>query len=612
MRTKNLVFSVFTLLLFTSFAYAQVTGVVVDDFGPLPDAVVTVDETGVSTTTGEDGAFSIEAQVGDNLTILNPTSLSEMNVAVTGMNLGNLNMSASAIGLDDVISVGYTTFKETDITSSVSNVSSEEVEQIPIPSLDQMLQGRAAGVNVSIGSGQPGASGTITIRGSNSLQGDDEPLFIIDGVPVDTDNFRSLNMNDVADITIIKDAAGAALYGSRAAGGVVVVTTKKGNFDQKLKLQYRTQFGVSIKPTPNFDVMNSTQYLNYQNQYGIGTGAGLTPEEISQLASTNTDWTDVFLKNGYLNSHEINASVGSENFRSYTSLGYLDQDGITYRSNLQRFTFRNNAEYKKDKITVGANITSNYSKSDFVIDANRDSNTGGELDNPFIVPYIGIPYYNPYNEDGSLNTIGTIQSGALNADGTLNVSGANGFPNTPYLALNTLVMNEDQEEELRTVGNIYADYKFTDWLSAGVNFGLDYQDTERYYLDHPNSIRGQLSPSTEANLKGYRYQLRSRILDIVNTTNLTFNKTFNEKHNLTLSAFLEYNKEYRRSFGYNANGINPAFATSIGGLVSGETVEEVDGEETRPYIASIVGGSQDRGLLSYFGIMNYSFDSRYI
>jgi TonB-dependent SusC/RagA subfamily outer membrane receptor len=214
------------------FSFAQektVTGTVTtaDDGLPLPGASVIVKGTSRGQQTDFDGKFAIQVNQGDVL-VVSYVGMRSAEVKIGAANTYNVALELDN-ALDEVVVTGYKgATNSSKISSSLSTVNAESVEQVPITSVDQMLQGQAAGVNVSTGSGQPGQSATIIIRGINSLNGDTEPLFIIDGVPVDQDNFRSINQNDIATMSVLKDAAATAIYGNRGAGGVILITTKTG------------------------------------------------------------------------------------------------------------------------------------------------------------------------------------------------------------------------------------------------------------------------------------------------------------------------------------------------------------------------------------------------
>lgn len=607
---------IFTLLLafFVQFSFAQektVTGTVSDVSGPLPSVNVVVKGTSRSTQTDLNGQFRIQAAQGEVLEFTF-MGLKTQAVTVGVSSTVNVTMAEDATVLENVvINTGYNSLSKDKTVAAVSVVDRRAIDQVPIATFDQMLQGTTPGLQVAATTGQPGASGTVRLRGVTSINGNNNPLYVVDGVPIASDNFRSLNPNDFETVSVLKDAAASSLYGSRGAAGVIVITTKSAKRNSGLNVQYRSLFGITDRPTTNFDVMNASQYLNFQKyQLGDGRGSQLSDAEIAAIsAQTNTDWSEIFFKQGRTISQEVNFAVGKEDTRSYTSLGYFEQEGITRRSALQRFTFRTNFDANpNERFHYGYRVTLNTSKSDFVVDKTRDANTGGDLDNPFIVPYIGQPWMSPYNPDGSLNIVGTVASGAYNPNGTINISQANGFNNTPYLALNTQSLNTDVEREIRGVGQINADYMVFDNLKAGGSFGVDYQYFERLYIDHPESLRGLINPTQTSVYKGSRYENFFRDAAFNMNAYLNYSNTFAEKHDVDVSLYTEYYYKSRKESGYQAYGINPiGLADSGSGLVDPTIAEGA----ARPYIPSVFGTHIERAILSYFGVGNYTFDRKY-
>lgn len=616
---------IFTLLMAFSiqFSFAQektVTGTITEGGQPLPGVSVVVKGTTKGTQSDFDGKYSISAKAGEVLEFTY-IGLKKQTKTVGASSTINVSMEEDAEQLTEVVLVGYTTETKAKTTSAISRVDSKQIEQVPVASLDQVLQGNVAGANIKVGSGQPGSSGTILIRGRNSIQGNVEPLFVIDGVPVSEDNFRGINANDIEDIQVLKDAAASALYGARGAGGVIVVTTKKGKYNSGTSIQYRALYGISTQPEPGFEVMNTRQYLTFQRDIGgrgfgfsgtsgtINEGGALSDAQIEAYAQqSNTDWSKIFFQNGITNSQELNMNSGNEKMRSYTSINYFNQEGITLRSELERFTFRNNFDVKaSDKFTYGSQVTLAYSVSDFVVDRLRDNNTGGQLDNPFIVPYLGLPYMSPYSPNGEINIYGTQLSGAYDANGNFVNAGINGFLNTPYLALNTQTLNTDQESEFRGLGTIYGDYKFNDKFKIGTKFGVDYTNEERLTIDTPESWRGQIATRVPTSVnKGAQYEEFFREARFNITNYLTYSQTFKEKHNLEVSAFQEYFYFNQRTSGFEAYGLNPKLPGSSAGFTAGITQEN----GAVPYVPAVFSQTQEFSIFSLFSVAKYDYDGR--
>ncbi|SDR65632.1 TonB-linked outer membrane protein, SusC/RagA family [Formosa sp. Hel1_31_208] len=606
-----------------SFAQEKtVTGTVTsaEDGLPLPGVSVIVKGTTRGVQTDFDGKYSIKASTGEIL-VYSFVGMKSAEKPVGASSTINLKMAEDLAELETVVITGYSgATNSSKISSSLSTVSAESIEQVPINSIDQLLQGQAAGVNVSTASGQPGQSATIIIRGRNSLNGDIEPLFIIDGVPVDQDNFRSLNQNDIETMSVLKDAAATAIYGNRGAGGVILITTKTGKKGSGVKVQYRSLYGTAIEPQVRFDVMNAQQFLTFQRDLLPGTqfGDSLDDAAIALIANqSNTDWTDIFFRRGKTRSHEITVTTGGENTSSFSSVNYYEQEGITIGSDLKRFSFRNNfnGSSRDNKFNFATNLTMNYSVSSFVVDAARGGNTGGQLDNPFIVPYIGLPYQSPYNPDGSINLWGSGPtsgggSGAFNADGSLNADGANGFQNTPYIALNTAALNTDQESEIKIVGRISGDYNFAKNLTVGASYGIDYTNVESLFITAPESIRGVITPNQGSELKGSQSESFFRNANMIANAFVRYDNNITEKLNLNVAVFGEYNYTNTQNDGYTAFGLNPALPGSGAGFTAGDLTEGED-NDVYNYIPGVFSSESEIALGSIFATMDLDYDGKY-
>ncbi|WP_431137194.1 SusC/RagA family TonB-linked outer membrane protein [Psychroserpens mesophilus] len=608
------------------FSFAQektITGTVTSavDGLPLPGVNVIVKGTSRGVQTDFDGNYSIKASEGETL-VFSFISMKSTEMLVGSSNSIDVVLTEDVAALDEIVVTGYRgATNSTKITSSLATVNAESIEQVPITSVDQMLQGQAAGVNVSTGSGQPGQSATIIIRGRNSLNGDTEPLFIIDGVPVDQDNFRSINQNDIATMSVLKDAAATAIYGNRGAGGVILITTKTGKKGSGLQVKYRSLFGFSELPTPKFDVMNTRELLTFQRQYaseipGVAFGEGLTDQQINAIAQqANTNWSDILLRQGKTESHELTVTTGGENSSSFSSVQYFKQEGTTLGSDLKRFSFRNNfnANTNDNKLNFSTTLTANYSVSSFVVDALRDQNTGGDLDNPFIVPYIGLPYLSPYNGDGSINIWGTGPtstggSGAYNADGSINFDDVDGFRNTPFIALNTAALGTDQESEIKIVGRIAVDYNFAKNLTFGTSFGVDYTNRERLFINPPGSIRSFRTPTDASEFKGTQFESFYRDANFITNAFVRYDNNITDKLNLNAAVFAEYNYSNTQVASLQAYGLNPALPTSGSGFTPGDTVE---GDNVYNYIPDVGSSESELALASVFATLDLDYDGRY-
>jgi len=605
MKTKFSVMLTLLLALVVQISFAQnknVSGTVSDDNGlPLPGATVVIKGTSTGVSTDFDGNYSITASVGDVL-VFSYVGYSNQSITVGASNTVNASMVPDN-ALEEVIIEAYSNnaiSKEKSV-SAITTLTAESVESRPNASVVQMLQGQVPGLNIGTGSGQPGANSLIILRGVGSINGNIEPLFIVDGVPVDEDNFRSINNADVATISILKDASASSLYGSRGANGAIVITTKKGKYNSNLTVNYKSQFGFSQLPEQNFDVMNSRQKLELDRSRNQGLGNGLSDQAIAAIADqVNTDWSDVFFRNGTTNSHNISISSGSEKTNSYSSFNYFEQEGVTRRSSLQRFSFRNNFNGKSenDKFNYSSSITANYSTSDFI------QNEGtGNLSNPFLVPYVALPYYSQYNPDGTLNITG---------------SGEDSFANTPYTSLNNTILNTNLQEEVKFIGNVRANYEFAENLTAGMSFGLDYTQITSKFIEDPQSIYGQSAvASGDAEYQGNHFEQFFRDIRFNNIVSLNYNNVIDDKHTIDVTAYLEYSKSHSNSFSLDQYGLNPKLVGNGASFIPGDTYEDlnedgvIDGAAEFPYIPSVASSEVEVGLFSYFGVLKYDYDGRY-
>jgi TonB-linked SusC/RagA family outer membrane protein len=621
MRTKFRVILTLFLAFVVQISFAQqktISGSVVDGDGlPVPGVDVQIKGTDKGTQTNFDGEYTLIVSAGQTL-VFSYVGLTKQEVLVGSQARIDVTMQQDLEELDVVVVTTYQgILKESEVVSASSVVDSEAIEQVPIASIDQVLQGNVAGANIRTSSGQPGQSATVIIRGRTSLNGDTEPLYIVDGMPVNQDNFRNINSNDIESMRVLKDAAATAIYGNRGAAGVILITTKRAKKNQNLRVQYRGLYGVATLPEQNFQVMNTRQLLNYRRDVvpGIQFGDELTADEVEALSnSVSTNWADIIQQQGQTQSHELVLTSGSQNLSSFTSMQYFTQEGTTLGSRLERFSIRNNLSGSFEKFNYSSNLSISYSKNDFVVDAARGGNTGGQLDNPFIVPFLALPYLNPYNADGSLNTVGTFDSGALNADGTINVNGANGFLNTPFIALNTQRFNQDTENEFRLIGSLQADYQLLKNVTIGSSVGVDYIHSQDLFLEDPFSLRGLNTRDFFADdtfFGGTQAENSFRDFSFNTNTFIRYSNTWSDKHTISVAAFTEYFYRNIQNMGFSQIGLNPKFPGSSAGFTPGNTeFVNGDGESTYPFVPGVFSVENELALYSYFGNATYDYDGR--
>ena len=591
-----------------NFSFAQekvVTGTVSDETGPLPGASVFVKGTQRSAQTDIDGKFSISAKQGEVLEI-SFVGYQTQSVTVGASNtIPPVRLESGGTIIPDLVVDKYRSTTSKTTAAAVTTLSIDAIEDRANASVLQSLQGQVAGLNIATGSGQPGADSTIILRGVGTINGNVEPLFVVDGIPVDEDGFRSINQNDIATFTILKDAAATSIYGNRGANGVIVITTKKGRYDQKLQFRYSSQFGYSELQPVNVELMSSQQLLSLQKQYGQGIGADMTDEEIAARGrQTNTNWSDYFFRKGVTKSHDLAITTGSANSNNFTSLSYFEQDGVFKGTNLKRFTVRNNfaGKSENDKFHYSLNLNVNFSRQNGIDGAG----TNQVFFAPFGTALKGLPYLTPYDADGSITTTGGLTPGDSE-----NIT----VHNVPYVLLNSVAMNSDIEDELKILAGFSADWNFAKNLTAAVQLGVDFSTFKNKEVLHPESLLGPFQTDQRAQYGGVQQELTSRDFRFNSLFSVNYNNTFAEKHTVDLTGYIEYNKAHYDAMNFNQFGIDPRLVGTGAGFIAGTVTEEFDrnpdNQLTHPYVPTVGSVKLEEGLFSYFANLDYDFDGKY-
>ncbi len=505
----------------------------------------------------------------------------------------NVSMHPSLSNLAEVVVTGYGTFKKSDYTGSASTIRTERMSDVPAVDFSTMLQGNAPGVQVNSLSGQPGGSTDIRIRGMGSINAVNRPLFVIDGVPVMSGDISSSSSNnagldvmstlsnaDIEQITVIKDAAAASLYGSRAAGGVILITTKSGKAGKPV-FSFKGDYGLSSQATDFREVMNGPQRREMLLE-GLRNKARyidkLTDETlIEDFAQNNIDkyapqpwsgWTDwkkeLFRRNSPFRNADLSASGGDSKVSYYTSLGYTNQTGLSYQSGFERLTGRLNVKYKmSDKLELGANIL--YSN------VNQDVNSeGGTYTSPIYSSRHKLTASEPvYNEDGSFFL--------------------DFFSNGPRNPKASSLYNYRREKADRSFNTVFANYKFMDGLVFNTTFSLDHTTTRYNSWSDPRTSDGEkTNGSLSTSFTDYN--------QMVWRNSLTYTKTFAAKHHLDVLGGYEVNR-YRRDGMDGAKDNFPSVEKIV--LSNGSVLTDLSGSNT------------EWRLLSYLSRANYNYDDKY-
>lgn len=372
---------VFSLLIISELANAQsgsVSGTVSDTDGPLPSASVVMKGTNTGVTTDFDGNFSISGGIDNNsILVFSYVGYESQEIVVGNQSIINVQMQEAKDYLDEVVVIGYGSQKKSVVTGAISSIKQSELKDIPITRIEQTLQGRISGITISANSGQPGSSSTVRVRGITTL-GNNEPLWVVDGVIVDSGGIGYLNQSDIASVEVLKDAASQAIYGARSAAGVILITTKKGSIG-KLRVNYNGFTGVS-SAARTLDLLNATQYATLLNEKSVNGGGNVlftNPESLG----IGTNWQSViFNDNAARTSHELSVSGGNGVSSFYGSFGMTDHEGIVMSniSNYVRKNIRLNSTHKiSSKLTIGQTL--GYSNEKNVGIGNTNSEFGGPL-----------------------------------------------------------------------------------------------------------------------------------------------------------------------------------------------------------------------------------------
>ncbi|NOT51816.1 MAG: SusC/RagA family TonB-linked outer membrane protein [Chitinophagaceae bacterium] len=604
MRKQLLLLSGFLLCSLLMLAQRTITGKVTDDKGnPVANASVLVKGTTKGTTTKTDGTYSIDVPASAKALIFSSVDMLTIEKPIGSETSISVSMVAEEKTMAEVVVTGYGTQRRKDVTSSISTVKGATIANKPIQSFEQALAGRATGVQITVPNGVLNTPPVFRIRGTNSISLSSYPLIIVDGVPTPTGDFSStaaagnalasINPNDIESIDIAKDAAATAIYGSRAANGVVFITTKKGKTG-KARISYNASVGWT-KAYGLPEVLNAQEYTNYKNMAaannpGVNStnpaGAGYTHFATATDASgkvIDTDWFGEVYRQGFSQDHNLNVSGGSENTTYYFSVGYSDQEGILKRNDFKRRNILFNIDSRVNNIlTVGGKIS--YSN-----ELNLAANTSGSLNGEAFntggfgrIAMVNAPNVSPYNNNGTYN----IANPAANAVGSMNNSVVVGFYNPNVL----LDLNRQNAETNHIQSNAYIQIKPFKWLTLKTLYGIDYLfvDNETFLTPlHGDGFTpvGSAS-STLGKFKRWTW-----------TNTAQFDYVFNSIH--TVRALIGNEQDRRTSIGFGLNRQT----------ISDPVYTVIQAGFSTPNTAGLAYG--ENYLLSTFGSLSYDYKKKY-
>jgi TonB-dependent starch-binding outer membrane protein SusC len=550
-----------------------ISGKVTDEQGaPMPGVNVIVKGTTNGTTTDVEGQYKLTANDPNSILVFSFIGYVSQETPINGQTILNISMAPDILSLSEVVVVGYGTQKRSSVVGSIGSVTPKDLADLPVPSMEQAIQGRVAGVVVT-NNGAPGEAPIVRIRGINSINYASNPLYVVDGI-IGVGNFQIFDNKDIESIEVLKDASSAAIYGSRASAGVVIITTKKGSSDGKIHVNLDSYVGVQ-SAWRKLDLLNTQQYVQYGTDLLHNSGAGV-PSKFNNLddpiyagssqtfGETNTDWQNELFQSATITQHHLSLSGGSDKSKYFASVGYFKQDGIMLGTGFERYNARFNSEHKVSKsVTFGQTllVATGFQK--------QEQSAGGrsQITNMIrMLPY--LPVLNPTNLGG--------------------YGGPLGDESDPQNPVRAALQDLNQVTNVRVLGSLYLNANITKWLTYRFNVGVDF-NSQRTYTFLPAYSEGVNGKTSIFVGDG-----RNLYFSPIYTNQLTFDKTYG-KHSINATGVIEYQTQL-------------GLGTSIGGNTSANNLTEASG-------LSGVGGSGGRGefaIYSYIGRLNYEYAGKYI
>lgn len=545
-----------------------IKGKVTDDSGqPLPGVTILVKGTTQGIVTDGNGNYNISNLPKNATLIFSFVGMIPQEIVVGTQTSINISMQVDAIGIEEVVAIGYGTMKKSDITGSVSQIKTEMLESVPVYNMEQALKVGAAGVRVTQNSGIPGGRIEVRIRGGNSMIGNNDPLYVVDGFPV-TGGIDFLNPSDIESVNILKDASATAIYGSRGANGVVIITSKRGKFGQKSKIEINSFFGMQ-QEVNRFDVLEAKDYAIIANEWL--KNEGLDPYfNVDQVQNPGTDWQDEIFRNAPIHNHTLTFTGSSDKTKYSLSGNYYDQEGILINSGVKRGSVRLNLDHEINSwLTMGINLQLSRKERFSVSSDNGFRGTG-------------------------------LLSAAASAPPTLPVYDENGLPTQIEQAYNfgsadmrnplVYASSKNRSFANSVLGNATFDIKLTSELSLKVLLGSQYE----------YSLGDYYTPIIYSSDRGYASISNLYSDSFLNENTLTYANVFNEIHNLNVVGGYTYQTNmYRNSSNIGVSG----FANN--------TTENYDLSAAET-VGNPSSGYSDWTLASFLARANYSYDNKYM
>lgn len=603
------------LCLFVSMGMAfaqtvQLSGRVTDSDTGEPVVGAAVQLKGSTTSyalTDNEGRYSFRVP-SDGIITVSSLGYKPAEIAVNGQNVINITLQSEARKLDDVVVVAYGTAKKESFTGSAATVSSETLEKVQVSNVSKALEGAAPGVQVAMQSGQPGSSATIRIRGIGSINSSSEPLYVVDGMPYDG-NISAINPADIQSISVLKDAASTSLYGSRAANGVIIITTKKGSVN-KSKVTFDARVGLNTRGVPEYDIMKdpgmymTTYWTMLKNQLGDGAQAsaqlyndlGYNPFKCANDAIVdsngnlttaalkwNDDWEEEALRTGIRQEYGVTVQGGSEKSTHYLSLGYLDDEGIIKNSDYSRLSFRASGDYDVTSY-LKLNGTVSYARGE---QNSQAISSLANYVNTFMFTQMIAPIYPVYAYDENGNRL-------YDEDGDVIYDFGDGTYGTRAYASNQNVVATDKANMNRLITD-----NVSSRFGATLTFLKDFKFQTNFGYDLTNNMRDRFQTPSFGDAKssgGRGYKTRSRIQTYTLNELLTYTKSINDMHHIDV---LVGHENYNMKYNYLYNSKTKFFSEDIPEYSNAITMETMDSYYHKYTIES------------YLARLNYDYDYKY-
>lgn len=561
----------------TSAQDVTVRGTVTSETGsPLAGASISVKGTTRGTTTDNNGAFSIAAAKGSTL-VVSAVGYAETEVRIGNQNVITISLVTTEKALGEVVVIGYGTQRKKDVTGSTVSVKGETLNEVKAPNIVNQLQGRAAGVDIVTNGNTIGTGGQIRIRGNRSITGNNDPLIVVDGM-VYGGSLNDLNPDNIANLDILKDASATAIYGSRGANGVIIITTKRGA-NQKAVTSYNGYVG-RVSAIGTYRLFNGAEYAQFKADAALGNSTAPNAnlyalraiEQTNLAAGVSTDWQDLLLTTGIRTSHDINVRGGNDRTQYSFGGGYYRETGITRNQELNRFSFNVNIDHKvSERIKIG------FTSFNTLLRSNRTGTnaygSGTRLG----------PLFKPYNDDGTLNFKPASSQGV--DDQQIN----------PLTSIDNDKLIKAFQRRYQFQHNFYGEIKILQDLKFRTTFGYGWSQTFNSNYTGPNTVfnnntvtaNSQLS---QANSEGWQYTINN---------SLEYNKTFAQKHKLQAQVLQEIQKNHFQAQQFNGVGVPADFMQDYNWQQVNTTTPQG-------------GNFSESALIGYMGRAIYSFNDKYL